>query len=49
MEHLDHDRALAAQMGMQARKRFEELFTARRMAEAYVALYRRILNDSPRD
>jgi glycosyltransferase involved in cell wall biosynthesis len=49
MEHLDHDCTLAAQMGIQARKRFEELFTARRMAESYVALYRRVLSGSPRD
>jgi glycosyltransferase involved in cell wall biosynthesis len=44
MERLERDPALAAQMGMRARKRFEQLFTARRMAESYVGLYQQVLN-----
>jgi rhamnosyl/mannosyltransferase len=49
MERLDQNPALAAQMGIRARKRFEELFTANKMAESYAALYRRVLNAPLRD
>jgi rhamnosyl/mannosyltransferase len=43
LERLGGDDALALQMGACARKRFEELFTARKMAVSYAALYRRVL------
>jgi glycosyltransferase involved in cell wall biosynthesis len=49
MELLDRDPALAAEMGMRARKRYEQLFTAKRMAESYVSLYRRVLDGSPQE
>jgi rhamnosyl/mannosyltransferase len=45
MERLDRDPALATEMGMRARQRFDELFTARRMAQSYVELYRKVLHD----
>jgi rhamnosyl/mannosyltransferase len=43
MQRLEDNPALAASMGRNARLRFDELFTAQRMAESYVALYRDIL------
>jgi rhamnosyl/mannosyltransferase len=46
MERLYRDDPLAMQMGMRARKRFEELFTAKRMAASYAALYRRVLEQT---
>jgi glycosyltransferase involved in cell wall biosynthesis len=44
MARLDRDSSLAAQMGRRARERFEELFTADKMAQSYAALYRRVLD-----
>jgi rhamnosyl/mannosyltransferase len=43
MQRLEETPALAASMGRNARLRFDELFTAQRMAESYVALYRDVL------
>jgi glycosyltransferase involved in cell wall biosynthesis len=43
MSLLEQDSALAAQMGARARTRFEDLFTAQRMAQSYVTLYRQVL------
>ena len=42
MHTLYTDDELASQMGLRARIRFETLFTARQMGEAYVSLYRQI-------
>jgi rhamnosyl/mannosyltransferase len=42
MNRLLDDPALAGRFGEQARRRFGELFTARAMCEAYLALYRTI-------
>lgn len=44
MHRLDQDSALAKEMGARARERFEKMFTARQMAQSYVALYRRVLD-----
>jgi len=44
MRRLQDDPALAAQMGARARARFESLFTAQQMGEAYLALYRKVLD-----
>lgn len=46
IDQLEQDRALAEEMGRRARERFEALFTARRMAQAYVGLYRKVLAKS---
>ncbi|MBC7500138.1 MAG: glycosyltransferase [Herminiimonas sp.] len=43
---LDRDVALGQKMGDAGRARFEQLFTARNMAEAYVDLYRQVLKKS---
>jgi rhamnosyl/mannosyltransferase len=43
MHRLEDDPALSAAMGRNARERFDALFTAQRMAESYVALYRDVL------
>ncbi|HYD82229.1 MAG TPA: glycosyltransferase family 4 protein [Paucimonas sp.] len=43
MRRLEDDPALAADMGRNARARFDALFTAQRMAGAYVELYREVL------
>jgi glycosyltransferase involved in cell wall biosynthesis len=43
MHCLEQDGALAAEMGRSARERFDALFTADRMAQSYVALYKRVL------
>lgn len=42
MRRLNDDEAFAARLGAQARQRFHALFTAQRMVEAYVSLYRRL-------
>jgi glycosyltransferase involved in cell wall biosynthesis len=42
IDRIWNDEALAAQLGAAARKRFCKLFTADKMADAYVKLYRRI-------
>jgi glycosyltransferase involved in cell wall biosynthesis len=42
IDRIWNDEALAAQLGAAARQRFSKLFTADKMAEAYVNLYRRI-------
>ena len=42
MHRLEDDPAMAASMGRSARERFDALFTAQRMAESYVALYRNV-------
>ncbi|WP_409482632.1 glycosyltransferase [Noviherbaspirillum sp. ST 5-3] len=44
MQRLEHDPALAEQMGQRARERFVSLFTAQKMAKAYVELYERVLD-----
>ncbi|HJV83654.1 glycosyltransferase family 4 protein [Noviherbaspirillum sp.] len=44
MQRLEHDPALAEQMGQRARERFVSLFTAQKMAKAYVDLYERVLD-----
>lgn len=46
MHTLSTNHELASQMGLRARIRFETLFTARQMGEAYVALYERIVGRS---
>lgn len=43
MQRFEDDPGLATSMGRNARERFDELFTAQRMAESYVALYRDVL------
>lgn len=43
MQRLQQDEVLASNMGQRARARFEELFTAQKMAASYVELYRRVL------
>jgi O-antigen biosynthesis rhamnosyltransferase len=43
MQRLQADPALAESMGRRARQRYEELFTAQRMAGAYYELYREVL------
>jgi rhamnosyl/mannosyltransferase len=43
LDTLAADTALAARMGANARRRFEELFTGEKMAAAYTALYARVL------
>lgn len=43
---LDHP-AEAAQMGVHAQRRYQELFTAQRMAKNYVSLYQRVLDEAP--
>jgi rhamnosyl/mannosyltransferase len=45
MARLKQDDALAAQLGRGARERFEELFTAQKMAQSYAALYQRVLEE----
>jgi len=45
MHRLEHDPALAESMGRNARARFDELFTAQRMAESYVEMYRDVLRE----
>lgn len=42
MQTLWTDDALTARLGVNARKRFETLFTARRMVDSYVDLYKRL-------
>lgn len=49
MEQLSSDDALCATMGGAARRRFEALFTADRMGEAYFQLYREIAEISLRE
>lgn len=46
MQQLDDDAVLARNMGLQARARFDALFTSRRMAQAYVTLYCAILGQA---
>jgi rhamnosyl/mannosyltransferase len=43
MVKLWNDPELAMEMGKNAQRRFEELFTAERMTESYVELYRKVL------
>jgi len=43
MQRLDQEDGLATEMGRRARERFDSLFTAKKMAESYVALYRSVL------
>jgi glycosyltransferase involved in cell wall biosynthesis len=43
-----HDEALAAAFGAAARQRFCTLFTADKMADAYVDLYRRLVSEASR-
>lgn len=43
MHRLADAAALATEMGRQARARFDTLFTAEKMAQAYVRLYRRVM------
>jgi len=47
MQKLQQNKHLAAQLGQQARARFEKLFTASQMAQSYLGLYRNILRVSP--
>lgn len=47
MERLYRTPELAAKMGARARARFEKMFTADRMSEAYVDLYRKVLAAVP--
>jgi rhamnosyl/mannosyltransferase len=42
MRKLQDDATLAATMGTRARERFESLFTAQQMGDAYLALYRQV-------
>jgi glycosyltransferase involved in cell wall biosynthesis len=42
IDRIWNDEVLAAQLGAAARQRFCKLFTADKMADAYVNLYRRI-------
>ena len=44
MRRFEQDEALARKMGEGARERFERMFTARKMAQSYVELYRRVLD-----
>lgn len=48
METIWKDRPLAAAMGREARRRYERLFTADRMAAAYVAAYRELATEPMR-
>jgi rhamnosyl/mannosyltransferase len=43
MHKLQTDQALADEMGLRARIRFETLFTAQQMSESYLDLYRKVL------
>ena len=43
MNLLARDDKLAEEMGRRARERFEELFTADRMAHSYVSLYEKVI------
>jgi rhamnosyl/mannosyltransferase len=43
MDELHRDPQRARQMGVNARRRYEDLFTGRRMGERYADAYRRIL------
>ena len=45
MQQLGSNIEMAAGMGARARQRFEELFTAEKMASAYVDLYRSVLGE----
>jgi glycosyltransferase involved in cell wall biosynthesis len=44
MNRLDQDHAGSVAMGRAARARFDTMFTARKMAEAYVGLYQQVLD-----
>ncbi|HJV88143.1 MAG TPA: glycosyltransferase [Noviherbaspirillum sp.] len=44
MQRMDANPALVEQMGLRARERFVNLFTAQKMAESYVELYERVLD-----
>ncbi len=44
MQRLWDEDALAATLGANARMRFERLFTADRMGDGYVNLYRKLVN-----
>lgn len=44
MEALWRDQALASSLGLAARARYEELFTAERMGKSYADLYRRLVS-----
>lgn len=44
MQKLASDDAQAAEMGRAARRRYREMFTARHMAQAYLSIYRRMLD-----
>jgi glycosyltransferase involved in cell wall biosynthesis len=46
IDRIWHDEALAASFGAAARQRFSRLFTADKMADAYVELYRRIVGEA---
>ena len=46
IDRLDQDAGPGEAMGTAARERFDNLFTAQKMAEAYVELYRRVLGKS---
>jgi glycosyltransferase involved in cell wall biosynthesis len=46
MQLLARDGKLAQEMGRHARERFEELFTAERMAQSYVSLYEKVIGVS---
>lgn len=41
------DDRLCARLGKQARERFMRRFTAERMSDGYLALYRSVLQDAP--
>ena len=47
MQRLWDDQAMAERFGQQARRRFEQCFTAEAMASAYVALYQQLALKSP--
>jgi rhamnosyl/mannosyltransferase len=48
IDRIWHDEALAATFGAAARQRFCKLFTADKMADAYVDLYRRVVSEASR-
>jgi len=48
MEKLKEDKQLANKMGLAARKRYEELFTAKQMGSQYHKLYKKMFNNNSR-
>jgi glycosyltransferase involved in cell wall biosynthesis len=48
IDQIWHDEALAVRFGAAAQQRFRELFTAEKMADSYVDLYKRIVREASR-